>query len=257
MTKRNQSIGRASRILKALGDSRSRLSLAEIGEIVGLPPSTVYRLLATLEEEGFVERDSDDNKYRLGLELFRLGSTVVKDMRLVREAYPLMQHVADACGETVNLGILRDFSVLYLEKIESEAPLRADLVVGGLVPAYCTALGKALLAHLPEPQLDELLTSHPLRKIGPNCITSPPQLKEELSRIRQRGYSTDDEEFSTGIRAIGAPIWNRRNQVIAGIAIAGPASRLSLERLDDLASLIVQAADDISKRLGYWPDTSV
>ncbi len=256
MTKHNQSIKRASRILKALGDSRSKLGLVELSELVDLPSSTVYRMLSTLEEEGLVERDSEDNKYRLGLELFRLGSTVVKDMRLVREAHPLMQHVADICGETVNLGILRDFSVLYLEKIESEAPLRADLVVGALVPAYCTALGKALLAYLPEPQLDELLANNPLRQIGPNCITSPTQLKEELSRIRQRGYSIDDEEFSAGIRAIGAPIWNRRNHVIAGIAIAGPASRLSLERLGDLAPLITQAADDISKRLGYWPDAS-
>lgn len=255
MAKRNQSIRRASRILKALGNSRSKLSLVEISELVDLPPSTVYRLLSTLEEEGLVERDSEDNKYRLGLELFHLGNTVVKNMRLVREAYPLMQRLADACGETVNLGILRGFSVLYLEKIESEAPLRADLVVGALVPAYCTGLGKALLAHLFEPRLDELLAGNPLRKIGPNCITSPSQLKEELSRIRQHGYSIDNEEFSAGIRAIGSPIWNRRNHVIAGIAIAGPASRLSPERLTELAPLITQAADDISKRLGYRPET--
>lgn len=255
MPKLNQSVRRASHILRVLGDGHNKQSLADISRAVKLPPSTTYRLLSTLEVEGLVERSDEDNKYRLGLELFRLGSTVVKRMRLVQEAYPFMQAVADACDETVNLGILRDFSVLYLEKIESDAPLRADLVVGSLVPAYCTGIGKALLAHLPETQLGDLLAANTLDKVGPNCITFYTELESELEQIRSRGFSIDDEEFSAHIRAVGAPIWNHRNRVIAGIAVAGPASRLSLDRLRELSSLVVRAADNISRRLGYLPDT--
>ena len=253
MVKPNNSIMRANRILKALAVEPGEFNLLEISQAVRLPSSTVYRLLATLETEGLVERCDDGLHYRLGLALFRLGSVVLNHMNLGRIAYPIMQGLAELSGETVNLGILSGQSVLYLEKIESKEPLRADLVVGGLVPSYCSATGKALLAFLPEGQLDLLFTSSKLVRMGPNCITSLDQLKQELAVIRTRGYSIDDQEFSLQIRATGAPIWNHRQRLIAAIAIAGPVNRMTPDRLVDLSQATVRAANEISARLGYQP----
>jgi len=141
----NQSVLRASRILKVLAAGRGDLSLSEIGSRVGLHPSTTYRLLVTLEGEGLVERGLGRNGYHLGLEMIRLGTVALDSQRLGQEAYPLMQRLADVSGETVNLGVLRGLNAIYLQKIEAKELLRADLVVGAVVPAYCTGLGKALL----------------------------------------------------------------------------------------------------------------
>lgn len=251
--KLNQSVVRVVRILKALAVRRGELSLSEISAQVGLHPSTTYRLLVTLEGEGLVERGSERAGYLLGAEMIRMGYVALASLSLGEEAYPYMRHLAAAAHETVNLGVLRGPHVVYLQKIEAEQPLRADLVVGAFVPAYCTGLGKALLAHLPDSELDALLGPGPLTKYGPNCLTTIAQLREELQRIRQRGYSVDDEEFSAGIRAVGSPIRNHRGQVIAGIAIAGPASRLTLDRIHELAPLVVEAAAGVSRRLGYTP----
>ncbi len=253
MVKSNQSIIRASRILKMLALDAGDFSLLEISQAVKLPSSTVYRLLATLEKEGLVERVDDGTRYRLGLEVFRLGNAVLNNMRLEQDAYPYMKELARLSGETVNLGVLSGNSVLYLRKIESKEPLRADLVVGGLVPSYCSATGKVLLAFLPPEQIDILFRDTLLVRMGPNCITSLDQLKQELKTIAQRGYSIDDQEFSAQIRAIGAPIWNHQHHVIAALAVAGPASRLTPSRINDLIPDITQIALEIASRLGYHP----
>ncbi|MCI0478381.1 MAG: IclR family transcriptional regulator [Anaerolineales bacterium] len=242
---------RANRILKVLAVEPGEFSLLEISRAAKLPSSTVYRLLATLENEGLVERSDDGLRYRLGLEIFRLGSAILNNMRLEREAYPFMQKLAELSGETVNLGVLSGHSVLYLQKIESKESLRADLVVGGLVPSYCSATGKVLLAFLPEGQLELLFRDTRLVRMGPNCITSLDQLKQELALIRQRGYSIDDQEFSSQIRATGAPIWSHRQRVIAAIAVAGPATRLTPTRLNELVLATTHTASEISARLGY------
>ena len=258
MVKANQSIIRANRILKVLATEPGEFSLLEIGRTVKLHSSTAYRLLATLENEGLVERSDDGSRYRLGLQIFRLGSAVLNNMRLEREAYPFMQKLAALSGETVNLGVLSGHNVLYLQKIESKEPLRADLVVGGSVPSYCSATGKVLLAFLPEEQLDALFKDTMLVRMGPNCITSLEQLRRELALIRQRGYSIDDQEFSSQIRATGAPIWSHRQRVIAAIAVAGPATRLTPARLNELVLATTHAANEISARMGYkMPATPV
>lgn len=251
--KLNQSVARAARILRALAARRGELSLSEISSQVALHPSTTYRLLVALEGEGLVERGAEHAGYRLGSEMIRMGYLALASLSLGEEAYPFMRQLATATHETVNLGVLRGPNVVYLQKIEAEQPLRADLVVGAFVPAYCTGLGKALLAHLPEPDLAALLGDGPLAPYGPHCLTTTAQLREDLERTRQRGYSIDDEEFSAGIRAIGSPIRNHRGQVVAGIAIAGPSSRLTRHRDQELARLVVEAAAGISRRLGYAP----
>lgn len=252
--KLNRSVQRVVRILRALAAGKPSLSLTEVSAAVDLPESTVYRMLATLQGEGFVERTADGSgRYELGLEMFRLGSSVLKRLGIGQESLSFMEALAAETGETVNLGALHGFHVLYLQKIESEKPLRASLTVGSAtVPAHCSANGKTLLAFLAEEQLAALLDAHPLDVRGPNTITEREALLEELARIRAQGFAIDDLEFAVDIRAVAAPIRDHHGEVIAAVAVAGPASRLPLDRMHELAPRVVDVARRISMRLGLW-----
>jgi DNA-binding IclR family transcriptional regulator len=252
-TKVVQSVVRAAKILKAFTGGQAELGITKLSEIVGLPVSSVYRIVSSLESEGLIEQDIQNNKYRLSLEIFILGSVVLNHMRLGRDAFPHMKWLAELSGETVNVGALRQGVVVYLQKIESEELLRASLTVGSQVPAHCTAIGKVLLAHLREGELDELVAQTGLKRYGPNTITSLEELKKHLQVVRQRGFSIDDEEFGVDMRCIGAPIRDHTGMVVAGIAIAGPASRLTYETLESLKGPVMEAAEGISRRLGYSP----
>ncbi len=251
--KLNRSVQRMVKLLKAFSAVQTGLTLTELSRAAGLPESTVYRLLATLQEEGFVERSADgDGRYQLGLELFRLGSAALNGRGLGREIMPHVEALANDSGETVNLGVLHGFNVLYVHKIESQKPLRASLTVGSAsVPAHCSANGKVLLAHLPDDRLECLLGAFPLDKRGPNTITDHDELRRELAQIRDQGYAVDNLEFADDIRAVAVPIRDHHAEVVAAIAIAGPATRLSSERVHELAPRVISAAGGISAQLGY------
>ncbi len=251
--KLNRSVQRVVKLLKALGTVRTGLTLTELSRAAELPESTVYRLLATLEDEGFVERNAVGNgRYQLGLEVFRLGSAVLDGRGLGREVMSHVEALADDSGETVNLGVLHGFHVLYVHKIESQQPLRASLTVGSAsVPAHCSANGKVLLAHLPDDRLERLLDAFPLDRRGPNTITDRDELRREIARIHDQGYAVDNLEFADDIRAVGAPIRDHHGEVVAAIAVAGPATRLSLEKVHELAPRVISAAGGISAQLGY------
>ncbi len=251
--KRNRSVQRMAKLLKAFGAVQTSLSLAELSRVAELSESTVYRLLTTLQEEGLVERGHDrQGRYRLGLELFRLGNAALNGRGLGREIMPHVEALAELSGETVNVGVLYEFNVLYVQKIESQQPLRASLTVGSaIVPAHCSANGKVLLAYLAADRLERLLEAFPLTRRGMNAITDREALQRELARIREQGYAVDDREFADDIRAVAAPIRDHQAVVSAAIAVAGPATRLSLERLQSLAPPVVRAAGRISAQLGY------
>lgn len=246
-----RAVQRVMAILASFSLERPELGISDIAALVGLTPSSVYRVVASLELGGFLEQNPSTGKYQLGLEVFSLGSIVLEQMGLGRQSFPFMEELARISRETVNLGVLRQGQVMYLQKIESPEILRAGLTVGSRVPVHCTAIGKMLLAHLPESQVEEIVAQRGLPRYGPNTLISLPALKVDLSRIRERGYSIDDEEMGPDMRCIGAPIRNHRGEVVAGLAIAGPAQRLTCARLEELRPALLEAAAGISRRLGY------
>ncbi len=244
------------RVLAILGSyslERSELGISEIAAIVGLTPSSVYRVVASLEWGGFLEQNPVTGKYRLGLEVFSLGAVVLEQMGLGRQSFPFLENLSRVSRETVNLGVMRQGQVMYVQKIESPEILRAGLTVGSRVPAHCTAIGKVLLAYMSDDEVEEIVRQRGLGKYGPNCITSLDQLKAHLVKVREQGYSIDDEELGADMRCIGAPVRNHMGVVVAGIAIAGPAQRLSYSRLEELRPAVLEAAQGISRRLGYIP----
>ncbi len=248
-----QVLDRAVAILETLAARDEDLSLFEIAERLRLHKSTIHRLLMVLERHRLVERRADGGKYGLGLRLFEFGSKAFTRLGLGERARPHLEKLAAETGETAHLCILDGGGVLYLEKVEPSRTVRVPSSVGQRNPAHCTAVGKALLAYLPERNLEALLESRGLKAYTRNTITTPALLQRELRTIRQRGYAIDDEEIEEGLRCVGAPVRDHSGRVVASMSIAGPAFRVTRAKAPALARAVMKVADAFSSELGYRP----
>lgn len=241
-------------ILRALAQSGGAMTLTQIARTTRLSESTVFRILLTLIDEGVVERDAEGGtRYSLGLQIFQMGASVVQRLGIGPAETLLLEELARTTGETVNLGTLHGHTVLYLHKVESENMLRASLVSGSTVPLHCSGTGKTLLAHLPDNERSELIASLDLTRRSVNTIVDPGQLILELDQIRHRGYAVDDLEFAPDIRSVAAPVRDAFGHHSLAIAVAGPSTRISLDRAHELASLVRDYADRLSARLSPTP----
>nr|HID13806.1 IclR family transcriptional regulator [Anaerolineae bacterium] len=249
---RLQSVDRAITILKTLGDTTSDLGVTDLSQRLGLPKSTVHRLLTALERGGLVEQDPETGKYRLGVDLVRLAGVVLKRMDLQQVAQPYLHSLAEACKETVNLSILTDDDKVI--NIASFPSPRLVLNVGWIgreMLPHSVSSGKALLAYLPEQRVERILAAG-LPRFTKQTITDPIRLKEELAQIRRQGYAIAREELEEGLSAVAAPIMNHEGHVVAVISVSGPSFRLAEERLVELAEMTREAAKAVSHQLG-WP----
>lgn len=245
-----KSVQRAIQILELLSE-RHRLTATDVTKLTGFPKSTVHDILATLEAERLVHREEDSNRFSLGFKLFGLGNTARIDMDLRRIAYPYLQDINRQLDETVQLAVLDDYEVLYLEAIESSKRLRTYSVIGVRAPAYCSAVGKSILANSPQDAVDDYLNHVELRRFTDKTITDPGEFRSELERVRTQGYGVDDREHEEWVRCIGAPIIDYTGRAVAGISITGPSQRLSDERVPQLAKPIISSVAEISLRLGH------
>lgn len=248
---RVQSVERVFDILEVLAGRDSEKTQIEIANELELPKSTVHRLLGVLERRGWVEKSSQNGKYRLGLRLFELGSRAVAHLNFRDLAHPYLEQLVGETGETSHLCVLDRGEVVYLEKVESPRTVRIPSSVGRRNPAYCTSVGKVLLAFLPEQKQEEILHSISFRKYTANTITSLEKLRKELARVRQRGYAVDNEEIEEGLKCIGAPVLDYSGRVVASLSIAGPAFRVTPKEIPALAESVQRVAGELSAELGY------
>ena len=244
-------LDRALAILDVLSAQGPDLSLGEISEKLGLHKSTAHRLMMVLERHKLVDRNSANARYRLGLKLFELGTRAVSQLDLRERARSVLERLVLETGETVHLSILDDTEVLYLDKVEPARSVRMSSTVGRRNPAYCTAMGKAILAHLPEAQVEAIVHKHGLKAMTSNTITSLLELKEELADIRVRGYSVDDEEIEEGVRCVGCVVRDFSGGPMAAISVSGPSFRVTLEKVKGLSRAVVAAAGALSAQLGF------
>jgi IclR family KDG regulon transcriptional repressor len=240
-----RAVERAAQILTSLDDRHPERTLAEIARVTGLPKSTAYRILVTLDHCGFVERTSDGQRYRLGVSLAALGLTALRRLSIRREARPHMERLVGRFNETCSLGILDQGSVLDIEVIHDDHLLTVASEVGGRLPLHATASGKAFLAFLPPEDVGSVLGA-PLKAYTENTTTSRAQLREELDLVRQRGYALDAEENEIGVQAVSAPILDAGGEAVAVLSIPGPRSRLTPERVEEIAQALIDAANAIS-----------
>ncbi len=245
-------LSRAMRLLEVLADGKSR-KLAELSEAIGISQSTTFRLLATLLSYGFVEKENRSGGYRLGLTCLELARAYYDSNDLRLTALPELEKLRDATGETVHLGILDDMQVVYLEKLHGlHAIGLMTSRVGGRSPAYCTGLGKVLLAWSDHDTVQAHFSKNGLVAYTAHTITDLSDLMQHLSRVRARGYALDHGEHEPEVRCVAAPIFDISGRVVAAISASGPAGRLDpLEKNRDLIDLTVETASSISRRLGY------
>ncbi len=211
--------------------------------------STVHRVLATLENARFLEHDSATGNYRLGLRLLELASLVLEHVDLRRQAWPYLSRLAHESRETVDLGILDGTDVVYLEVIDSPQRVKLAVAPGQRLPACCTASGKAMLAFLPEQQVEQMLAQG-LPRFTNHTIISPGDFLADLRATRERGFAMSREEYEEDIHAVAAPILSIRQEPLAVVALAGPAFRLSPERMLELGPHVRQCANEIAQAVG-------
>lgn len=246
-----QVLDRALAALAALSNTSNECSLAELCPTLGLHKSTTHRLMMVLEQHRLVVKNPDTGRYRLGLRLYELGSRAIDGLDLRGRVRPHLDRLQERFGETVFFCILDEGQVFYVEKVESQRSVRTACMVGSRAPAYCTAVGKAMLSELPEAEVTAIIEKSGLKGITANTITTPARLKAELRLVRSRGYAIDDEEKEEGLRCVGAVVRTHSRKLSAAMSISGPAFRMTKERIPEVGQALMQAAGDLSAELGY------
>lgn len=245
-----QVVDRALDLLETLRDAGRPLGLQELCGRLRMVKSSCFRLLCTLERRGYVERVEDGGRYRLGATWLIYRGAVNDRRPLTEVALPHMHRLLEAYGETINLGVMRDGEVLYLEMLESPHSFRMAARVGTRSPMHSTALGKAIAAYLPDEDVETILQSRGLPALTPRTITSRAAWKRELARTRARGYAEDNGETEPEASCIGVPFFGSDNDVVAAISLSGPTSRVRAVKPAAVRSLI-EAGQAISHALGY------
>jgi IclR family pca regulon transcriptional regulator len=254
----SQSLERGLAILGCFTPKRPVLGIADIADDLGMSRSTTHRYVITLVALGYLEQGAS-RKYRLGLRVTDLGMSALNSTGLREHAHPYLEELRQRSTYTTSLGVLDGTDVLYVDRVRSfrrgQSSIDLNLHTGSRMPAYCTAMGKLLLASLPEPEQRELIASMKLTKHGPNTITSKKALREELDDVLAAGFAVDDQELAPELYAIAAPVRNEARDVVAAVNLAAHSSMISLEELvDALGPHLISTADRISARLGYRRD---
>ncbi len=247
-----QSVSNACDIMECFSIEEDELGITELARRLGLHKNNVQRLLATLEYRGYVEQSKISGNYRLGLKVFELSQVYTKQLHLFKQARPILEKVKEQCNETTYVGDMRSGFVVYLMSEETTQSVRVVSRVGTRFHPHSTALGKAILAHLPQAELEALYPEEDLPAFTPNTISSRSKLFEHLEEVRERGYALDMEEQEEGVRCVGVPIFNYTLKVIGGLSISGPITRFTPERLEnELIPVALDAGQELSQRLGH------
>lgn len=239
--------------MEILGNEDGALGVTELGKRLDVDKSTAYRLVATLEDRGYVIQDPETAKYRLGLKIVELGGIILDKIEIRREAAPFLKELVRETNEAVHLAVLMDDEVVYIDQERSPAVITVNTGVGRRALVHCTATGKVLTAFLPDERLERIIKHKGLPRFTPRTITSPEALRIHLAGVRDQGYAVDDEELTPGVRCVAVPVRNHRGKIVATIGISGPSSRISLEQIPHLAGIARRVGDKISGKLGWEP----
>lgn len=245
-----QSVARALHILEAFSGQIKELSVTEISKRLALSKSTAFGLIHTLTENGYLEQNAENSKYRLGLKLLKLGNIVQMNNIVCQKARPYLEALVSEFEETAHLAIQRFSVVVYIDKIESDRTIYIHSHVGAENPMYCTGVGKCLLAFMSEEGRNRIYKGYGvLDRRTPKTITNLLDLEADLARVRERGYSLDDEEFGLGLFCVAAPVFDHAGQVVAAISLSGPKAHFDDVRVRLIAQSMKEATAKISREL--------
>lgn len=244
------SVANALRLLKVFSAEAPEWGISELARHLGIAKSTAHRLASTLVSEGFLEKNQSNDRYRLGLLLFSMGTMVRRRMDVAEQSATHLRTLAELTRETVHLAVLHEHEILYLRNIESPHAIRPRSYLGVRMPAFCTAEGRAILAHSTPAAIAHAL-SIKLQARTPQTITNKKELMSQLADVLQQGYAVDHEESEHAMCGVAAPIFDASSEVVAAVGVVGPVHRLGKVQLRKLAPMVVQAATAISSQLGY------
>jgi IclR family transcriptional regulator, pca regulon regulatory protein len=252
----SQSLERGLAILSSFNSDRPLIGVSELSRELDLSRSTAHRYIATLAQLGYLHQDPESRRYRLGPKVLDLGFAAINSMDLREISAPHLRALSDETQHTVNLAILDGVDVVYIERCRTTGPgqreIDLNLHVGSRLPAYCTAMGKAILAFVSDDHLDAVIEKIDFAPRGPNTLTSPEAFREELGRIRESGIAVNNEELAYGLRSIAAPIRASSGDVIAALNLAVHRTMASMDELiANYGPAVSRTAHDISLGMGH------
>ena len=227
---------------------RETWSLAELAAALDKSKATIFRILHTLQEFGYVAKDPATQRFAAGLRFHALGAAAVRRENLRWQALPPLQDLARDTGETVHVGILYDGEAICVQAVDGTRQVRMHAFVGKRTPAHASALGKVLLAHLPAPDLEAHLAHRPLQRFTANTLADPGQLRGALGEVRARGWALDDEEMEPGLRCVAAPI-AAAGRCTAAVGVSAPSARMDTPRIAELAERVKATGQLIARML--------
>jgi DNA-binding IclR family transcriptional regulator len=245
------SVERALSVLEAISLRAEGMSNAEISQRLKIPKSSASYILRALEHGGYVRRGRDDGRYHIGLAVVSLSHRALAGLDIRELALPVMRQLVETSGFTAHLGILDHGRAVYVEKVEAPGFVKMDTWLGRRVDVHSTSIGKALVAYLPDAEIQALVAERSLARYTPQTITTLPKLLRELEKIREQGYALDEEENSLGVRCVAAPVFSSEGRVEASLGVTGIVSQLERTAVPRIAELVKGAARKLSQQLGY------
>ena len=245
-----QSIGRAFAILEEVARNRDGIALADLSKRVGLHNSTTFHLVKTMVSLGYIRQIKESKRYRIGRPLFALAASALDEMEMVSMATPVLDDLSRETGESSHFASRMSDAVVVMARTPGPGAFQLTDRVGVVRPAYCTALGKVILAALRPDQLDRYLDRIELKALTSKTITSPQRLRRELQDVRRAGIAFDDGEFNNEVRCAAMPVYDFSGQVVGAIGISGPVWRLSIQVLQSKARDLSEAAKQLSEAFG-------
>jgi IclR family transcriptional regulator, KDG regulon repressor len=248
-------VAKTFRVIETLSQVKTGMPLSELARRVKQPKATVFRIVFTLKQLGYVEQDPRSEAYRLSQQL---GWQTRNDARgtLIATARPYLQRILGRFEQTVCLGVLDQDQILYVEILEGLRSIRMAATANAYAPVHSTSLGKSILAFLKPSEAEAILKRRPLSKLTAETITSTAVLMRHLAQVRKRGYAVDNEETERGARCVGVPIYGDRGTPFAAISVSGPISHIGGERVPEIARFLKKACGEISRQIGFASDLS-
>jgi DNA-binding IclR family transcriptional regulator len=242
------SLAKGLRVMELLA-TNGEMSASRLAVHLETSRAASHRFLTTLRDLGYVEK-TEEGRFRLTFKIVELGMHKLDGFEIRHTAHPYMQELALAFGETVNLGHWDNGSIVHLDKINSTEILRLDVGMGALAPAYCTGLGKAMLAFMHARVRDAYIASTTMVAMSPRTITKPAQLQAELEKIRHSGYAIDDEELTLGLRCVAAPVFDYTGTAAYALSVSGPSLRMSEEKMGAIQAKLLPICRQLSRQIG-------
>jgi DNA-binding IclR family transcriptional regulator len=245
------SVERGLAVLELLATTRKGLTVPELSRRLSLPKSSTHALILTLERCGYLHRNAASGRYSFGFKIFNLANMALTAVNVRTQAAPFLRELMQDTRLTVHMAVVEQYHVVLVDKVEPPGLLRLATWIGQRMDMHCTAVGKALMAHLPDEEFEKYLATQPRPRYNENTLVSSRKLREQRDLIRRLGYSSEDEEGEVGFCCIGAPVFDHAGKIAAAISVAAPTGQMMREQSAALIAKVKDTAANISQTLGH------